>query len=168
MPECYFEITKESPHYSEWFDYREAFKKMKIDVRAFAKKHKINIDEYNIFCGKLWVDPVANKEFSEQFCKERGRNGFAPFKKTSYIGREFTKSGIKIASKPFVPFFFNISYGQSTFREFDFEGKVYCQYNYEYDPECPEVNTPKGFIPMKASEFYAIIERIEEKEKNNE
>lgn len=157
MKEHYYEITKESPHYEEWFGYIKAEKKMKADVKAFCKEHNISAEQYILYKDKLWVDPQLNKQFADQFGKER-EEGFAPFKKTSAIGRAFAQTGIKRAQKPFVPFFFKkCPEGRSSTRLFDFEGKVYCQCNCD-----SELDTPNGFIPMKASKFYEVIERATE------
>ena len=160
MKEYFYEITKESPRYDEWFTFLEDEKKMKADVKAFAEEHGISAESYIIYKDKFWVDPTLNESLAAQFSKER-EQGFAPFKKTSVIGKAFTKSGIKRVDKPFVPFFFKGASGRSSTREFDFEGKVYCQYACEHE----NVETPEGFVPMKASEFYAIIERATEEQK---
>lgn len=154
--ENYFEITKESPHYDEWFDYLKADDNQREIMRSFAKEHDINIEEYMIWKDKLWVRPDLNEIYSSQFGKER-EQGTAPFKKTSPIGKAFSKISVVKARKPFVPWFFKDHYGKSQFREFDCDGKVYCQFNTEYETD----EVPKGFVRIKASEFYKAIEQKE-------
>ena len=105
MHEHFYEITNENSVFKDWFAYLEAEKKMKADVRAFKEKHGIKADVYMIHCGKFWVDPDENTQFTEQFGKER-EQGLAPFKKTSPIGKAFKEAEIIAARKPFITFFF--------------------------------------------------------------
>lgn len=162
MHENYFEITQESSHYQEWFDYLSADEKQLIEIREFAKEHSINIQVYSIWHDSLWVNPDLNKHLSEQFAKGETQ-GMARFKFTSPIGKAFKQAGITRAEKPFVPWFFKECYGKSRTREFDVDGKVYCQCESE-----SEINeTPKGFIRIKASEFYKALEAKQEGGTNN-
>lgn len=154
MYENYFEITKDSPHYEEWFNYLKDEGNQRDIIRAFAKEHDINIEEYMIWKDKLWVRPDLNEAYLSQFSKER-EQGTAPFKKTSSIGKAFSKLTIIRAKKPFVPWFFEDYYGKSQSREFDYEGRVYCQFDTEY--EISEI--PNGFIRIKASDFYNVLEQ---------
>ena len=160
MFENFFEITKGSRHYQEWFDYLKADDEQRTAMRAFAKEHGLNIDVYAIWKGNLWVNPEKNAKFAEQFLKETV-NGLKGIKKTSGIGKAFKKAQIKRAEKPFVPWFFKECYGKSKTREFDFESKVYCQ----IESESKITETPKGFIRIKASEFYKVLEALQEQEK---
>lgn len=154
MHEHFYEITNENSVFKDWFAYLEAEKKMKADVRAFKEKHGIKADVYMIHCGKFWVDPDENTQFTEQFGKER-EQGLAPFKKTSPIGKAFKEAEIIAARKPFIPFCFKNPVGRSQVRLFDYNGKVYCQYNTEYEVE----DTPKGFISMTGGAFYDILDK---------
>lgn len=158
MYENYFEITKESPHYAEWFDYLKADAEQRATMKSFAKEHGININTYLIWHDKLWVIPEENESLASQFGKER-EQGVAPFKKTSVIGKAFAKMNIERAQKPFVPWFFSDEYGRTQSREFDYNGRVYCQFNSEYEL----TETPKGFIRIKASEFFKVLEALEDK-----
>lgn len=54
-----------------------------------------------------------------------------------------------------VPFYFKNPVGRSQTRLFDQDDKLYVQYSTEYEVE----DTPKGFIPIKASEFYKVMEQ---------
>lgn len=162
MYENYFEITKESKHYQEWFDYLKADDEQRTEMRAFAKEHGINIDVYAIWKGALWVNPETNSEFQKHLCKN-SVNGLKAFKKTSDIGKAFKEASITIAEKPFVPWFFKGCYGKHQVREFDYNGKVYCQFNTENE----NVETPKGFIRLKASEFYTALEAKQEAANNS-
>lgn len=156
MYENYFEITKESSHYDEWFDYLRDEEQQRADIREFSKKHNINVQVYSVWNDSLWVKPELNEHLSSQFAKAQTQ-GMARFKFTSPIGKAFKQAGIKETRKPFVPWFFKGHYGKSQFREFDCDGKVYCQFNTEYETD----EVPKSFVRIKASEFYKAIEQKE-------
>ncbi len=159
--EQYFEITSNSVHYKEYFDYVDKFDKERNEIKKFKEKHNITGDGYMIWKDYLWV--MANQEnvknFGSQF-KDEIIHGCRPFKKTSEIGKSFKESGIKRADKPFVPFFFPNAEGKTRTRLFNVENKVYCSIETPYDEK---LGAPKGFIEMKASRFFEIIETAEEK-----
>lgn len=163
MYENYFEITKESTHYAEWFDYLKADAEQRAMMKLFAKEYGININTYSIWRDKLWVIPEENESLSSQFGKER-EQGLAPFKKTSIIGKAFAKLNIERARKPSVPWFFDGVYGRAQSREFDYDGRVYCQFN----SECEVTETPKGFVRIKVSEFYEVLGSAEKRRTENE
>lgn len=159
MYENYFEITKESEHYQEWFDYLKANEQQRVQIREFGKKHNVNIQVYGIWNDSLWVKPELNEHLQDQFAKTQTQ-GVARFKFTSPIGKAFKQAEIKRAKKPFVPLFFKDCYGKSKTREFDYDGKVYCQ----IESESKITETPIGFIRLKASEFYKTLEALQGQE----
>lgn len=154
MFDHYYEVNSNSPLFEDYFKWLEDYEKMREGIINFKKEHSIKGDTFMIAEGKLWVDVSLNKQFSDQFGKIESQ-GHSPFKKASLIGKAFTKSGIKKADKPFVPFYFKNPVGRSQTRLFDQNGKLYTQYSTEFEVE----ETPKGFIPIKASEFYKILEQ---------
>ena len=160
MYENFFEITKDSRHYQEWFDYLKADEQQRVQIRKFGKKHNVTIQVYSIWNDSLWVKPELNEHLQDQFAKAQTQ-GVARFKFTSPIGKAFKQAEIKRAEKPFVPWFFKGCYGKSKTREFDYDGKVYCQ----IESESKITETPIGFIRIKASEFYKVLEALQEQEK---
>ena len=80
-------------------------------------------------------------------------------KKTSSLGKELKALGVCRAYKPFVPFFFEETILQAEVRLFSADGKVYCsvEHNLEKPLTCPE-----GFVEMKGSAFYEIMEGEED------
>lgn len=76
-------------------------------------------------------------------------------KKTGSLGKELKALGVCRVYKPFVPFFFEETILQAGVRLFPADGKVYCsvEHNLEKPLTCPE-----GFIEMKGSAFYEIME----------
>ena len=157
----FYEITEENSAFKEYFDYLEKDKKMRADVKAFMNTYNIKSSGYILYNGKLYVEPELNKQlYSEQFGKER-LEGLAPFKKNSPIGKAFTEKGIKRANKPFIPWCFKNPVGRCSFSLFDYKNRLYCKYDTEFEVE----DTPKGFHPMKGSEFYKALEEAKEAEK---
>ena len=159
--EQYFEITKESSHYKEYFDYLEADEACEKSVKSFLDENGIHTDYYAISRDKLWIDDTEENrnQFGSQLTKY-GEQGLVAFKKTSKIGKKWTMLNVKKVRKPFVPFFFSDVYGKSHSRLFHVVKKLYCSI------DCPErdtkVNTPQEFIEMKASEFFKIVEEQED------
>lgn len=154
MIDHFYEVNSDSTLFCDYFKWLTDYEKMRNGVVAFKKEYGIAGDTFMIDEGKLWVDVSLNRQFSDQFGKVECQ-GHSPFKKTSSIGKAFTKANIKKASKPFVPFYFKNPVGRSQTRLFDQDGKLYVQYSTEYEVE----DTPKGFTPIKASEFYKVMEQ---------
>ena len=155
--EQYFEITKDSVYYKEQIKYEEDFRNEKAAVKEFMTTHGIVGSTYMLYKGYFWItDNIENRrKFAGQIRQETYRD-YISFKKTSKIGRLFSNSGITRADKPFVPFFFSDCNGRSRTRLFSIEDKVYCSIE---QIDCDErLRCPKGFIEMKASDFYKIIE----------
>lgn len=156
--EQYFEITKESKHYQEYFDYQSKHKSATKAIDDFSEAHGIKSNGFMIWDGYFWViatDDVV-KKFSSQIRNVRYK-GCCSFKKNSPIGKAFAKANISMPKKPFVPFFFNDcpGYGNFSTRLFDYKDCVYCSIA---EPDLSALNPPAGFIEMKASEFFKIIE----------
>ena len=94
--EQYFEITSQSSHYKEYFDYLEADEACRKAVKKFIEENNIHTEHYAVFGGALWID--NNQENREKYgnqLKKDGDDGLAAFKKTSKIGRAWTGLGIK-------------------------------------------------------------------------
>lgn len=159
MFDHYYEISSDNSLFQDYFKWLEDDEVMRKGVKSFKKQYGILGDTFMYRCGKLWVDVSKNMQFAEQFCKE-SEQGHSPFKKTSPIGKAFTKANIVKASKPFLPFYFKNPVGKSLTRLFDYNGKLYAQYSTEFEID----DVPKGFVPLKASNFYKVIEEIENKD----
>lgn len=82
--EQYFEITKQSSCYKEYFDYLEADEVCRKAVKKFIEENNIHTEHYAVFGGALWID--NNQENREKYgnqLKKDGDDGLAAFKKTS-------------------------------------------------------------------------------------
>lgn len=80
-------------------------------------------------------------------------------KKTGSLGKELKALGVCRLYKPFVSFFFEETILQASVRLFPADGKVYC--SVEHTLEKP-LTCPEGFIEMKGSAFYEIMEGEED------
>lgn len=161
--EQYFEITNESSHYKEYFDYLEADEACRKAVKAFLEENNIHTEYYAIFGEALYIDD--NQENRDKYgnqLKKYGEDRTVAFKKTSKIGRAWTESGIKEVHKPHVSFFFVNPSRSSRSRLFHVGEKLYC--SIDCMGRSTKVKTPQGFIEMKASEFFKIIEDVENKQ----
>ena len=162
-----FEITKESEVYNFYFKYLNA-KKENIDtLMNFIKSHNLSlsISECGISEDTLWVkDTKENRIKFAPYLKTNGENGMLAFKKNSSIAKDWKTLNVQIIHKPCVAFnFLKECIGKVRERWFNIDDKVYCSIEPQWDMK---IETPKGFIEMKQSEFYRIIENY--KEKNNE
>lgn len=168
--EFYFEITVNSKYYDDYFKWRENSHIVNDRVVAFLKERDMeDIKEYSIMGDRLYIldTPENRQKYGKQLAVSRDSE-LVSFKKTSLIGREFAKSGIhnlEIA-RPYVPFFFSNALGKMKTRLFHDNKKLYC--SIEFTEFNIEPNTPEGFIRMKASEFFKVIETIEEREAQRE
>lgn len=158
--EQYFEITNQSSRYKEYFDYLEADEACRKAAKEFLEENNIHTKYYAIFGGALCIDDnQKNRDKYGNQLKKYGENRTVAFKKTSKIGRAWTESGIKGVHKPHVSFFFaDASYSTRT-RLFHVGEKLYC--SIDCMDRSTKVKTPQGFIEMKASEFYKIVEDVE-------
>jgi hypothetical protein len=59
--------------------------------------------------------------------------------------------------RPTVPLYFKTFFGRSRSRLFLYKDNVYCSMQADVD----SIDTPEGFIEMKGSEFFRIIEEAD-------
>lgn len=158
--EQYFEITKDSKRYQQYINYQTKRKEAIEAMSKFMEEHDIPGSKFMLWEGYLWVPETSEimEKFGKQFRDVRYK-GFRAFKKNSVIGRAFAKANISMPQKPFVPFFFNdCSYGDFSTRLFNYKDGVYCSIS---APNLPALKAPQGFVEMKASEFFKVIEEAE-------
>lgn len=157
--EKYFIVTEKSDLYKEYFNYKDNAKLVRDHYKEFKKENDIEAKEYYATNGYLYIVPTQNDlERFDSFLKVPLKNGLRAFKANSKINKTWIKSleekGLKVLDKPFLPFCFRTLYGSTRTRLFNIDKTIYCSIEAEIDiNECPE-----GFIEIKASEFYKIIE----------
>lgn len=161
--EQYFEITKDSKHYQQYINYQTKRKEAIEATSKFMKEHDIPGSKFMLWEGYLWVPETSEimEKFGKQF-RDVCYKGCRAFKKNSVIGRAFAKADIHMPPKPFVmDYFHDMPWwcGQINTRLFMYKDKLYCSIAVSEYPAL--VECPQGFIEMKASEFFKVIEEAE-------
>jgi len=168
MEEKYFIVTNQSNLYSEYMEYKENRELMHNVAVTFLKENNIEANEFSYSQQSLYIIPTESdiENFKSILSKPKEQN-LRQFKKNSKIGKSWinllNENNYKIKHKPILGFYFKNHTGKMRSRLFDINGIVYCSYAVYED-----IETPEGFIEIKASEFWKIIEDHEERNKNNE
>lgn len=162
--EKFYRIKKGSPLYSQYFEYIENTKQVNEVVKEFMVEHNIETHQYYASTDVLYIVPTAADldKFDKVLSKNVG-NGLRPFKKTSKINKDWVEllksKNLRVLGKPFLGFYFKVA-GKFSTRLFNIEEEVYASMSAGYDFPNPE---NEGFVEVKASEFYKIIEDAEAK-----
>jgi len=162
--ENYYEVTKESPLYQEYMDYLVSDRTMREISHEFLTNNNIDTKEYASTKDTFYIVPTEKdiENFDKILCKEL-ENGLRAFKVKSKIGKAWKEilkdKGVQPLHKPMLILYFNV-YGSTASRLFSIDDKVYCSFKSEYN-----FTNPEGFIELKASEFYKIVEDENERRK---
>lgn len=151
----FYTVMNDSNVGREYWRYVESERQIAKAFNEFAEEHDIKANSFYPSHNVLWI--VPEEEDEEKFGNQFMLKDIGKFKKTSIIGKAWAKKcsdeNIKYAHKPFIPFCFNYA-GKSRSRLFDCDNVIYCTF------ECPiDVEAPDGFIEIKGSDFYAIMEK---------
>jgi len=157
----YYEITPQSMAYSEYFDWWNNYKEICEIAKNFMTEYEI---ESNQFCARpnaFYIIPSENDKikFSNMLCKNDIGNGLIMFKKKSKIGKAWINKNVEVQSQPMINFeyFTQTLSGKMRLFHDPANNKIYYSIETKYDFD----ETPEGFIEMKASEFFKVIEDIE-------
>lgn len=160
--ERYFIVNKDHHIYKEYFEWKDCANKLAKKFNEFKNKTGI---ETNLFVPQkeLLIVPDNNdlKICEKALYKKDYGHGLRGFKKTSSFSKlweELTKD-IIFKYKPTLFYDFPI-FGKTRTRIFDYKNKVYCSLDADYLTK--ETKIPQGYKEIKASEFYKVIENIEE------
>ena len=160
--ERYFIVNKEHHIYKEYFEWKDCANKLAKKFNEFKNKTGI---ETNLFVPQkeLLIVPNNNdlKICEKVLYKKDYGHGLRGFKKNSSFNKlweELTKD-IVFKYKPTLFYDFPI-FGKTRTRIFDYKNKVYCSLDTDYLTK--ETKIPQGYKEIKASEFYKVIEDIEE------
>lgn len=153
--EKFYIVSNGSKVFEDYWSHIESKNRIAKAFDEFANKNGIKSTQFHPSHTRLWIIPKKDDEdnFGVQFTLKNS----GMFKKTSAMNKEWVKKcsdeDIEYINEPFVPFLFNYV-GKSRYRLFDCDSVVYCTF------ECPvDVETPKGFVEIKGSEFYTIMEK---------
>jgi hypothetical protein len=129
-------------------------------VREFMSNH--NIPSPALWRGNILYIKKCSDMSDNNFLKKTVKgNGsvYYGIKKTSPLGKELKTLGVRRIFKPFVLLFFEEMISKASVCLFPANGKVYC--SLEHTLEKP-LTCPEGFIEMKGSAFYKIMEGEED------
>lgn len=164
--EKYFIVTEKSELHSDYFNYRANRLAVNALIKSFFTENGIEAKEYYASDDRLMIVPAEadGEKFGSYLGANQG-NGLRTFKANSKINKAWIRvlkdAGMKVIRKPMVMLYFQGLGGKSRSRLFDINGVVYCSY------ESEKVNIPDGFIEIKASEFFKVIEDDEDRKEAN-
>lgn len=143
--------------YWDWVNHFDSNKKISED---FLKEFGIEATSYCPDVTVLGIVPTENDKirFLKQLCSKDTDGGLRFFKKNSVVNREWVKRAARLKSvhKP-LPAWYNKYSGRSSSRLFDHNGILYCSFSAE------RIEMPTDtFTEIKGSEFYRIMEEIEQ------
>ena len=155
----YFEIQADSDLYRKYFAYKKDIPKIVAAYKEVCEKFGIEAAEFMPRKSRLYIIPTeADVEKLGKFMKKTCCGEFKRNSEPCKMWVSLVKD-IENFEKPKLFYYFDLLGHRWKERLFAVEDKLYC--SIESDGE---VSTPDFAIEMKASEFYKIIESIEESE----
>ncbi|CAG7840020.1 hypothetical protein CLOHAE12215_01436 [Clostridium haemolyticum] len=182
--ERYFIVQEESAYGKDLNKYIKIAKLQKQFINEFFNENNIEAHKYEISGNgsvnkpfneddkneiTLRIIPTENdmNNFNNILCKA-DEHGLCQFKKMSKLSKDFTQQCIdnKIPINLHLPrisdYFESLSYGLygCGYEQFKYNNKLYLKVESRY---LKENDTPKGFVDIKASEFYLAKEEQKNK-----
>lgn len=155
----YFEIQADCDLYRKYFAYKNDAPKVVAAYKEVCEKFGIETKQFYVTKAYLRIVPTeADREKFESLMK---KTNYGEFKKNSEPCKMWVSlvKDIENFEKPKLFYYFDLLGHRWKERVFEVENKLYCLIESD-----GEVSTPDFAIEMKASEFYKIIESIEESE----
>lgn len=161
--EKYFKIKKENHIYNDYFKWWNNLDNVKIKWEQFRKLEGIETSKF-VQNQELYIVPTEADlvNLGKFLYKKTFPGGLRKFKKTSNVQKDwerFCKNNLELINKPILFYDFPIS-GKTRTRLFHYKDEVYCSIDNENINK--EFKIPEGYEEIKASEFYKIVELIEE------
>lgn len=160
--EKFFEVNRYSDFYKKYFDFLDMSDKVNELFKQFAEENNIETTQYYQNTERLSIIPTEKDKitFKGMFVS----NSDTDFKKTAPICKRWIdwckEHGLKTPRKPNLLWDSSCKLGSFSIssRLFHIEKKLYGS----VDNKCnANIELSDGFIEMKASEFYKIIEESE-------
>ena len=173
MHERFFKLKRDNPKYDEYFEWLNSLEFNKTKWKEFKKLTGIESNSF-VMSTDLYIIPTENDliKFGRFLCKENFKDGLRKFKKTSNMQKDwerFLNSQIKFINKPKILTDFMkiiVTSGKYSSRLFHYKEDVYCSIASD-NTAIVDCDIPQGYEEIKGSEFYKIIETIEEEQENN-
>lgn len=161
--EIYFRVKRDNPIYKKYFEWWNNLDNVKRKWEQFRKLEGIEATQF-VPRQELYIVPteVDLINFGRFLCKDIFPGGLRKFKKTSSVQKDwerFCNNNVKFIDKPILFYNFPIM-GKSRTRLFHYNDDVYGSISSDYIED--DFKIPDGYEQIKASEFYKIIETIEE------
>ena len=158
--EKYFEIKKGSSLYESYFLWVEDYKKVGKAFKTIKEDFGIETNEFYARKDTFHIVPTDNdwQNFKDQMTK----SDYGVFKKNTPITKAWLAlvQDIQYMDKPRL-FYYMHFYGRWSEQMFHDGDKLYGCMKTKNDSE---FKLPDFCIPMKASEYYQVLEKLEEKE----
>lgn len=173
MEEKCFKVKKDYHIYNEYFDWWNNQENLSEKWKQFKRLTGIEAESF-VPRRELYIIPTENdiKKFGKMLLAKDYGKGLMKFRANSSIQKDWEKfiDAYKvIVNKPDIIFDFLGNYcpcGRITSRLFHYKDDVYCSVSSEFineNTECPD-----GYEEIKKSEFYSIIETIENEQNKEE
>lgn len=159
--EKYYMVTEECRLHKDWFDYKENVVHVNEVYKEFRNLVGVESSKYYVTDKEIYIVPTEkdNETFGSVLCAPIN-DGLRKFRATSKVGKAWVKTlkdaALEVKGRPMAILYFR-TFGGGSFRSrlLEQDGKLYCS----IDPANGEA--PEGFIEIKASEFFKIIEDSE-------
>ena len=163
MKEYAFVVQKGSDFYNKYFKmWNEKQKFFGIADNWF---HKEGFQKTNYCVWKILHVDLTSEEilkYGKQLCKNKDNHGFSIFKKTSAMQKKWEREVISqvdfdaVTSMDLWYFYIDLHFSGSQALWHDGD-TIYVYMSSRYG----EIKAPDYFIPIKMSEYYQVVERLE-------
>lgn len=151
----YFKIQTDCDLYRKYFAYKKDIPKIVAACKEVCESFGIETKEFIL--QKNYLQIVPTKADREKFKSLMKKTNYGEFKKNSEPCKMWVSlvKDIENFYKPRLFYYFGL-FGSYKERLFDFDSKLYCSIE-----DAREIEIPDFAIEIKASEFYKIIENVE-------
>ena len=165
MERCFI-ISKGCKLHNDYMAYIEGTKKNNEIIKKFFEENGIEAKSYSLKSNSLAIIPTESdlNKFKQKFKKVPSAttdgNTLYEFKKNSVIGKAYIELKLKVLHKPMVGFYLGELFLRMRSRLFMYENVLYA--SVEAEGLRSDMDMPDGWEEIKRSEFYKVVEKLEE------
>lgn len=171
MEKCFI-IESSAELHKKYFDYIALRNKNNEIVKKFIYENISEKENFTYSTNRdrsfsLVLTDEEYEKFKPQLLKSytyTGKGKLYTFKKNSQIGKLYAKLEIIPAFRPSLPWELSFCLGQARSRLFDYDDVLYG--TIDSGELTDNAKFPEGWREISKSEFYAIIDKIEQEEKS--
>ena len=163
--EKFYKVRTESGLYAQYFEWLDNREKVVEALKKFEQENGFEAGSTAAWASNFYLKSTSTDfwKYAGQLTKQSVDGGLTfKFKKSSKIGKLWAAAsqGLRFLPKPIVGFYNKAKVvGGSSSRIFDYHGELFCSI------EADEIEMPETvFVEMKGSEFYKIIELMEQED----